>query len=574
MRYFIAFTAALCNITYLYQKDFDDGTYIISKPGHYCLGENISFNPNPSSRTGVEPCRASFPLPHQFEKYDPRAFGIGFFAAISVQCDHVKIDLNGFTLEQSLEHSLLQKFYSHIELADQPFVPSEGPHDFGNTLLSASHCEIFNGTFGRSSHHAIHGNNNKHINIHDLIFENYELAAVSLNGAHHIQIERCTASSRIDVPVLGIFSSARFILRYVDFLSQTYPELELWVQGNPLRIQDIQTKLCDSLNAVHSDVLLKGRISYTKHPKEFHLFHNRNGVVDGNCYSFLFNHEGNAVGGFSKGHVVGRSSDIRLSDVRVKRAIGNIIEVPALKSYGKQVIDPVGAVFQIRNKTKCGKLITIDKHERYLGNVVSNAQAIVAKAIHHGIHFGHLDVSRNNITPHIVEWIESFSKLNHFHTEGYFCNGDAMFHVNKGVNVFRFDSTDDIQIDNCKIEKAMNLGNCGNCDLCYYNQNEKSHPDATLSGYNGANLRGFSFADVTNFQLWNCSIDYLESKAGTVVGFDVFNASRNGELSGCIAAGLYVGEDAKYVCAYNPNRLPEAYELSISSDCQDIVNKT
>ena len=31
---------------YLYQKDFDCGTFIINESGKYCLAENISFNPN------------------------------------------------------------------------------------------------------------------------------------------------------------------------------------------------------------------------------------------------------------------------------------------------------------------------------------------------------------------------------------------------------------------------------------------------------------------------------------------------------------------------------------------------
>ena len=32
-------------ITYLYQKDFENGSYIIDKPGTYVLKENIIFDP-------------------------------------------------------------------------------------------------------------------------------------------------------------------------------------------------------------------------------------------------------------------------------------------------------------------------------------------------------------------------------------------------------------------------------------------------------------------------------------------------------------------------------------------------
>ena len=117
------------DVTYLYQTDFDNGTVIINMTGRYFLAENISFNPN-SRATGGN----SMPRKEQFTymggKYDPAGFGIGFFAAISVIASNVEINLNGFNMDQSVEHALQQRFYSHIELASSPFIMNQGPHQF------------------------------------------------------------------------------------------------------------------------------------------------------------------------------------------------------------------------------------------------------------------------------------------------------------------------------------------------------------------------------------------------------------------------------------------------------------
>ena len=61
----------------------------------------------------------------------------------------------------------------------------------------------------------IHGNENSDVTISDVTFRDFEVAAVSLNNVDGLTIENCIVErNRHDVPVLGLFSSARFI-RYV-----------------------------------------------------------------------------------------------------------------------------------------------------------------------------------------------------------------------------------------------------------------------------------------------------------------------------------------------------------------------
>ena len=206
-------SAAARSVVELSQDDFRYGSYIIDRPGRYRLTENISFNPNSPStlsaalasgelpaavaaRLGLPPAgpvdaflarvpagrRSSFAAGvDEFQpggllapRYDPKGFGLGFFAAIVIAADGVELDLGGYRIEQSAEHALLQRFFAVIELAEQPFIPAQGPADFGDTIRSANNVVIRNGVIGRSAHHGIHGNGNRNVVITDVDFEDYE----------------------------------------------------------------------------------------------------------------------------------------------------------------------------------------------------------------------------------------------------------------------------------------------------------------------------------------------------------------------------------------------------------------
>jgi hypothetical protein len=199
----------------LKQKDFDKGTFIIRDNGsRYKLCEDIVFNPN--KETTQDPATAFEP---DFELFDKFAFGLGFFSALSIAADDVVLDLNGRTIEQSKEHALLQRFFAVIELADSPFIAGVGPAEFvGEECIRiknpAKNVEIHGpGTIGLSSHHGIHGNENSDVQIRDVTFKDFEVAAVSLNNVDTLTIEDCEIKhNRQDVPILGMFSAARFIM--------------------------------------------------------------------------------------------------------------------------------------------------------------------------------------------------------------------------------------------------------------------------------------------------------------------------------------------------------------------------
>lgn len=585
----LSFNASAETITWLTNKDFANGTYLIDKPGIYKLAENITFNPRNPRQLKRDAYHSSFPERSQFKPKGPydRAFHLGFFAAIVVTADHVTIDLNGYTLKQSREHALLQRFFALIETASKPFLSMQGPADFGSKIKPANHLTIRNGTLGLSSHHGIHGNNNKYLTIENINFKNYEVAAISLNGVQNLTIRNVKGlGSRRDVPVLGTFSSAQFIKHYVDYLARLPKSKQptLKVQGKVLSTQDIQQALVKAINNVHHDVMRYGAINRDKHPKEYALFHNKERVVDGNAYGILVNKNGFAVNGFpfrpkpEPGKPIESSQNIVIENVHINNHVANVKEIIAINRNGP-VLDPVGAVFQIKNLSPDGQPVTLTslnpEKAQYKGNVVANAQALVAKAVLQGLFAkSPVDVTRSNISSDIIDWIEhqtALSTLIPKPESGFLCNGDSMFHVNKGVVGFKLDADEDISVKNVSIKNMTNFGEAGS-RLCGndYGGDMISHGKASLKGYGGSRTRGLSLSGSSRASLENIHIENLTAKNGDVIGFDIFNHTARIFMKNTQVTGLYAGKNFKNH-EISPTNAPDAIGYQISKGCASIT---
>ncbi len=571
-------------VVHLRQSDFQNGTYRITEPGVYALAEDISFNPHPPGSladdgvTVLDAWNGGLPFPSQYGDpdaglYDPAAYGIGFFAAIAIEADDVVLDLRGHTLEQSAEHALLQRFFAVVELADQPFLPRQGPSDFGGELRAAHRVVIRGGTIGRSSHHGIHGNDNRHVRIHDVDFEGFEVAAVALNGVEDLVISRSRARNRDDVPVIGTFSNARFIAPYVDWLVRSGSSTTLRVLGEELDAIAIRAALREAVNRVHEDVIVDGRgfIDATRHPDEHALFHNPHGVVDGNAYGYLVNPRGVAVGGFPN-RADEPSRAISFFDVHILRQRAFVNEVVALARDGKAVIDPVGAVFMLRNRDfATGAPLTVssldDDVAVYTGNPLANAQALVAKAAANGEFPPFLDTSRVNLGADVIDWIEDQGRLSELapSSADWLCNGDTMFHVNKGVIGFKLDGAQGALLWRTSARRLENLGGQGS-DVC--GRYAISHPDATLPGYGGAAVRGYSIAGSENVWLVGARARSLASRFGSVTGIDVFTDARNVLLLGSAVRRLRAGPD--FTPDGGPNEAPDAIGVHVGPDARHV----
>lgn len=217
--------------------------------------------------------------------YDEYSYTLGFFAAISVIGENIVIDLNGYTIQQCNGHLLMQRFFALIELNSAPFTQGNGPHEFVGPGISHYHAAknvtIHGpGTLGRSAHHAIHGNDNSNIHIHDITFHGYEIAAVNLNNVQNVTIESCIVNgNRKDIPILGTFSAMINIRAYIQYLQNKNYSMAL---GNQIvTANNLYRRILQSIMNVYDDVMATGFINQTIHPGEYDLFNNPFRVTEG-----------------------------------------------------------------------------------------------------------------------------------------------------------------------------------------------------------------------------------------------------------------------------------------------------
>ena len=155
----------------LRQADFTNGTVRLRHSAHYVLMEDIVFEPNPNDDFLPTAAQTAGGASAEYPTAPFGGYHLGFFAAITVEGKNIFLDLNGKILRQSQVFDLQQRFYANIELASTPFVPPQGPANFGDTITSADTCLVANGTFGLSSHHGIHGNSMTKVIIQNLNYK-------------------------------------------------------------------------------------------------------------------------------------------------------------------------------------------------------------------------------------------------------------------------------------------------------------------------------------------------------------------------------------------------------------------
>ena len=243
----------------------------------------------------------------------------------------------------------MQRFFAVIELASSPFISAKGPAQFvsnnGAAFKAANNVKIFGpGVIGRSSHHGIHGNNNSNVTITGITFRDFEVAAVAMNRIHTLEIrDNFVSNNRHDVPVVGMFSAARFIRPYGKYLKYMGYSVKdengnIWKTA-----EQAYDNLIESINNVYDDVINgNGVIDKVAHPEEHHLYDNPHRAVDGPCYAFVVHGLGPSIGGqgekFNETHSNVTSSNINIQDniINGLRCWNN--EVPALFNSGKWLV--------------------------------------------------------------------------------------------------------------------------------------------------------------------------------------------------------------------------------------------
>ena len=496
--------------TLLYQSNFDTGTYRITKPGLYKLAEDISFNPNPGTFDAntmkfIGPNNWN-PLPNQINQYPFLPYHLGFFAAITVEADNVVIDLNGKTLCQSNEHYLQQRFFACIEIANQPFIPNQGPANFGLQFFAPTNVKIKNGYIGMSSHHGIHGNGMQNIILENLIVYNFEIAGIALNGGANVLFKNIQVyNTNINVPVMATYSMSRFIRPFlIQIKDTTNPNIIL--AGLNVNATILLDNIDTEMNTVYNDFIVN-KNSYISS----NFYRNDKKVADGSVYGILLNQKGVAVGPFltERKNEPNNNENIILDNVSIKdlssdpkEIIGISPEITTINYGVVEQVGPVGDVLRIQEIT--------NPDGTYKPNVLSQSQMYIASVSG--------TAGTTNITPYIFSSWASTSTVNLqtiMDQRGYYYvnGGDSMAHAMKGTIGLFLSGIKSLNTHNVTISNIQNTG-------------DESLSTTTTKLYDGNVSRGIAVASCIDSKI-NARVSGISSRTSCCIGVDIIGKSNN-----------------------------------------------
>lgn len=523
------------SVVLLRQKDFDKGQLRIHANCVLKLAENIQFNPNKN-----DDWKPLFEQQSDFDRiYGGEAFALDFFAAFSLENGaDVLLDLNGYKLEQHLDHATQQRFFSLIEIADQPFMPTEGPANFGSSIDHVSNIFIENGKLGLSSHHCIHSNSASNIMVQNVEFSDYEVAAISLNEPQNLIVRNCQfKGNRRDVSINAHYSAARFIQKFGNYVLKT--EINDKNKENVLKValQRLSVPMEKTFQIIQQK----------RDPKQISsVFRHDSGILDGSAYAILIHSRGVAVNQFQELENKGQHSarNVFLENLQIENTISDVRETITLfdKKREKPIIDTAGALFNIQE--------VLNKDGTYKPTLLSSAQIAVADYI-----LSSEDLRRDprlqvlTINQDIIDWTRSNKSLNDYLLKnGRYAikrDSDLMFHVNKGSVAVRLCNTENAVLKNVSIKNTVAIGDYGsfralpsepstveNSDLILYKDSKDGgHPlQGKMIGYCGSDSRAISVSACDRVVFDNVHIDGVESKHGSAIGIDLMNQSTNIEF--------------------------------------------
>jgi hypothetical protein len=484
----------------LFQSDFDEGTVRITTPGvHITLGENISFNPrrpkhlaavdhadypNLDSKSLENEAHDWFPNPTQdgahlyFDCNDKvlPAFQLGFFAALSIEANDVKVDLGGFTLEQSREHYLAQRFFALINVGSSPFKGGQGPLNFGEEVTPGG-ISIKNGHLGRSSHHGILALEPEGLHVRGVTFKDFEVAAVQVNGGNDIALKDLDIQGTSqEVTVQGTFSAASFTTRINKDLHKTGCVSASYTSA----FDTLQSTWAQAFNEIIRD----GEI-HSSHAEAIDLFANPSKVPDGSAaYGLSLTPPGVAVLGFAA--EAGNPTNVRVQGVKVHNLELHTMEVPVLRNpisgahqkswaggalqflSGKVLEEQPSGLLKYKGNVLSDWQMELENLKRNAGISTQCSDSLVAGNLERSTIYSpvldsylerdryqyEFDASTSPRTFRIVD-TENGNAISGMPME-IACGGDDMHHINKGLFGIRLDGGQYVDFRNIDIKNLSN----------------------------------------------------------------------------------------------------------------------
>ena len=321
-------------VVYLSQTDFISGTYRISERGEYILTEDIviAFN-EPSdeiqSDSDFSPNAYDiddlywYPRRDQDTEYPGlysyhSKFTLGFFAGISIECDDVIINLNGYSLAMQQTFYFQQRFFSLIEFGNQPFISGQGPANWGADAVFANNVIIKDGVLGLSSHHSLHGNQNDNVLVSNVRMTQFDVAGFGCNACTNVVVEDCIIGPQnTNIPVLGRYTHARaFLPRIRDLVDHIGDQYMTFSGREPQLISDLADRMIFQMDMMYHHFINGKEYEGEEWEAAKKLFFNPSGWMDGgSSYGMVFNGDGAAVIGI--GCRIDGTSNISINNVEI-----------------------------------------------------------------------------------------------------------------------------------------------------------------------------------------------------------------------------------------------------------------
>lgn len=556
------------NITLIRSDDFKKGTYRIINPGIYRFTEDIVIEPN-----SKDTC---FPTFSQNKEYPsrPGPYILGFFAGITVETDGVIIDLNGFTISQSIRFYLLQRFFSLIELANSPFISKQGPSNSGNFGLdykAAKNVLIKNGKLGLSSHHGIHGNSPENIYISNITITNFEVGGIALNGSKNVVIDnniiQDSMGAKLKVPVNGRFSAIVYLWRTLNLLiKKGYGDYTFNIGKEILTIDWLYNYWNNNITKLTNIVVDNKLYTLPKFPEPLNnFFSNPGGFQDCSAvYGILLHKRGVAINDFgccNSNIADGTTSD---NSIIKNTIINNLIFKPRevvglLDNNRKMMVDFSNSLVMLTDDYWQYDNDYINKRfndNRPFKSSDGNYDMILATqacvyecAIKNNIKWAK---GVGNISNSLLEWIHNGNiPYNRITSIDSFRNSDIMGHVMKGAIAIRLDFINNVHIEKVNISNISNYGLLGisNNILTPYIDgkiDKGTHlghikSDDRQIGYTGNHCRAISIINSTNIKIVSTDISNLFSTNGSVYGIDWIDNNLDGYMENNIIKTLSSG---------------------------------
>lgn len=509
-------TNSVSNTIKLRQNDFHNGTVRLTKPGIYILEEDIDFEPNPNDNWMPTPAQTAGGAEAEYPVAPYGPYHMGFFAAITIEGNDITLDLNGKVIRQTNVFNIQQRFYANIELASSPFIPKQGPSDFGSNFSAATNSVVMNGYLGLSSHHGIHGNGMSKIIIQNLVIFGHEVAGIALNGGEDILIRNNRATNMTkNIPILSTYSAARFSLSFLKAAVEANQDGKLNFTDGSKSGAEILSNLEDAMDNVLTDVKAGKEL-------EDSFFKNNDGVYDGGAYGLVLNSRGVVVHGFAEKKNISAigNKNIIVHDFIVENmevGDGEIIGLckcnPDIENTaygGAQQVGPAGDVFQVLEISEDGK---------YIGTPLSDAQLFIAKYGGGGT---------TNIEPYVIEWAESreIDIMDILIEMGgnLVSGGDSMAHTMKGLIGIFISQGDNIKMRDITVRNLVNNNELGQEYISSTPTQVGVH--GLNDRFDGATTRGVAIVSSTNVTIKNITVDGLVAK-GVSCGVDVMGECSN-----------------------------------------------